>query len=364
MSYNNIPASVVALDAFMVATRRQLHANPELSFQEHATAATIAALLRETPGVTHVVEKVGRTGVTAMIFGGAGAGPCVLLRADMDALPLPEVNAAIDFASKNAGVMHACGHDGHCAALLGAARALAATRGAMRGSVKLCFQPAEEGFGGARFMIADGVLEASADAGGDGPTPRVDQVYGAHLWTYEALGVVGARAGAMMAGSDRFEVTVTGRGGHGAAPQSTVDAIVVAAHVVTALQTVVSRSVDPLEPAVLSCCKMHGGSGYNIISDEVKIGGTARHFSLKTQAVIKSRMAGICDGVGAAFGADVALAYDDGYVRVEVRACAQRCSPNPHAITLPRRSRRRSTATRPRSRACAQPRLRSWARRA
>lgn len=289
MDAATIPPSVTSLDPFMVSVRRELHAHPELSFAEHATASRIAALLRETPGVSHVVEGVGRTGVTAMIFGGAGAGSSILLRADMDALPLQETGD-LPFKSKNAGVMHACGHDGHCAALLGATRVFAAERAKMAGSIKLCFQPAEEGFGGARYMLADGVLEACADAGGEGPTPRVDEVYGAHLWTYAALGTVGARAGAMMAGSDRFEVTVTGRGGHGAAPQSTVDAIVVASHVVTALQTVVSRSVDPLEPAVVSCCQVHGGSGYNIISDSVKIGGTARHFSVKTQAVIESRM--------------------------------------------------------------------------
>lgn len=284
-----IPPCISDVEPFMTSIRRELHANPELSFKEHATASRIACILREMPGISHIAEGVGRTGVTAMIFGGAGKGPCILLRADMDALPLQETGD-LPFKSKNEGVMHACGHDGHCAALLGAARVLAAERENMFGSIKLCFQPAEEGFGGARFMIADGILEMSADVGGEGPTPKVDEVYGAHLWTYEPLGTVGARAGPMMAGSDRFEVTVTGRGGHGAAPQSTVDAIVVASHVITALQTVVSRSIDPLEPAVVSCCQVHGGSGYNIISDSVKIGGTARHFSLKTQAVIESRM--------------------------------------------------------------------------
>jgi amidohydrolase len=161
----------------MVALRRHFHENPELSFVEFATAARVAAELRTTPGVSGVVEGVGRTGVVALIVGGAGAGPCVALRADMDALPILETGDC-PFISKNGGVMHACGHDGHMAALLGAARVLGAERGSLRGTVKLIFQPAEEGYGGAREMIADGVLEASERLG-----PRVDAIFGAHLWT-------------------------------------------------------------------------------------------------------------------------------------------------------------------------------------
>jgi len=302
----SIPAAISAHHAFMSSVRRDLHAHPELAFCEARTAAAVAAHLRATPGVSDVVERVGRTGVTALVRGGAGAGPCVLLRADMDALPLPETGD-LPFKSTAAGAMHACGHDGHVAALLGAARVLGARAAALRGTVKLCFQPAEEGYGGAREMIADGVLEAGA--GG----PRVDAVYGAHLWTYMPLGTVGARQGAMMAGSDKFSIAVCGRGGHGAAPQSTVDAVVVAAQLVTALQTVVARSVDPLEPAVVSCCQVRGGHGYNIIADRVDIGGTARAFSAATQAVVEARMGAICAGVGAAFGAECELTYTRGY---------------------------------------------------
>ena len=298
---------VLAEQPRMVALRRHFHAHPELSFQETATAARVAAELRGTPGVTDIVEGVGRTGVVALIVGGAGAGPCVALRADMDALPVLE-SGDCPFISQNPGVMHACGHDGHMAALLGAARVLGAERASLRGTVKLIFQPAEEGFGGAREMIADGVLE-----GGRGLGPRVDAIFGAHLWTYEPLGVVGARKGAMMAGSDKFEIVVHGKGGHGAAPQSTVDAVVVAASVVSALQTVVSRSVDPLEPAVLTCGTIKGGFGYNIIADEVVVGGTTRCFSPAVQSVIKERMRCICEGVGGAFGASCELKYSHGY---------------------------------------------------
>ena len=302
-----IPAAVLAQNDYMVSLRREFHAHPELSFQEHRTAARVAAALRALPGVTGVVEGVGRTGVVAQIVGALGAGPCLALRADMDALPLQETGDC-PFISQAPSVMHACGHDGHMAALLGAAAVLGAARARLRGSVKLLFQPAEEGFGGAREMIKDGVLEASERLG-----PRVDEVFGAHLWTYQALGTVGARKGAMMAGSDKFTVTVKGKGGHGAAPQSTVDAVVVASSLVMALQTVVSRSVDPLEPAVLTCGTINGGFGYNIIADEVVIGGTTRCFAPAVQETIKARMACLCAGMGASFGAEVALNYQHGY---------------------------------------------------
>ena len=301
-----IPAEVLAQNAFMVALRREFHAHPELAFQEVRTAARVAEVLRALPGVSGVVERVGRTGVTALIVGGAGAGPCIALRADMDALPLQETGDC-PFISTAPGVMHACGHDGHMAALLGAAAVLGASAGALRGTVKLLFQPAEEGFGGAREMIREGVLEAGAHG------PRVDEVYGAHLWTYQALGTVGARRGAMMAGSDKFTISVRGRGGHGAAPQSTVDAVVVASTLVCQLQTVVARSIDPLEPAVLTCGTIKGGYGYNIIADAVEIGGTTRCFQPAVQGVIKERMACLCAGVGASYGADIALNYTHGY---------------------------------------------------
>jgi len=314
-SFSALPA-VLALQAQMVRDRRHLHAHPELSFQEHETAAYVAAQLRSY-GIAEVVEGVGRTGVVALIRGGAGAGPCIALRADMDALPLQE-SGDCAFISQRAGVMHACGHDGHMSMLLGAARVLHEARAAMRGTVKLLFQPAEEGFGGAREMIREGVLEAD-DADGGARTlgrktgPRVDAVYGAHLWSYDALGRVGARKGPMMAASDKWEINVVGKGGHGAAPQSTVDAVVVAANVVTTLQTVVSRSKDPLDAGVLTCGTINGGFGYNIIADHVKITGTCRSFTKHTQDMQERRMHEICCGIGAAHGADVKMTYTHGY---------------------------------------------------
>ena len=231
-----------------VANRRWFHAHPELSFQEVATAAKVAELLRSI-GITELWERVGRTGVVAVIRGGA-PGPCIALRADMDGLPIVET-ADIPYKSTNEGVMHACGHDGHMAGLLATAKVLHEGRATLAGTVKLLFQPAEEGFGGAKEMIADGCLN-------DGPFgPAVDQVYGLHIWSHNPVGVVACSHGPVMAASDKFEIDVRGKGGHGAAPHKTVDAVVEAAHLVTVLQSVVSRSLDPLE----SRCARAGSRG-------------------------------------------------------------------------------------------------------
>ena len=231
----SVPEEVAAVSAEMVADRRHFHRHPELSFKEFETAKYIAARLRDIDGVEDVKEGVGRTGVTAVLKGGAGPGRCVALRADMDALPITETTG-LEYASANEGVHHACGHDGHMAILLGTVRVLAAKRAQLKGSVKFMFQPAEEGFGGAREMIKDGVLEG------------VDEVYGLHLWTYGAVGEVMAKDGPLMAASDMFEIEVVGTGGHGAVPQGTHDAIVAASHLVTQLHTIVSRNVGLARP--------------------------------------------------------------------------------------------------------------------
>jgi amidohydrolase len=207
----NINPAVYALKDELVSNRRWFHAHPELSFKEYETVAKIAEILRGY-GLTEVFEGCGKTGLVGLIRGEAGPGPCVALRADCDGLPVTET-AGIAYKSQNVGVMHACGHDGHMSELLAVAKILFAQKSRLKGVIKLVFQPAEEGYGGAPAMIKDGVLE-------DGPFgPRVDIIYGIHIWSENPVGVVQASNGPVMAASDRFDITVNGKGGHGAAPQ-------------------------------------------------------------------------------------------------------------------------------------------------
>jgi amidohydrolase len=299
---------ILALKEEVIANRRWFHANPELSFQEVKTAERIVEHLRSY-GIEEIIEGVGRTGVVALIRGTANSNAkpiCVALRADIDALPITET-ADIEYVSKNNGVMHACGHDGHMAGLLAAAKVLHNERHTFSGIVKLLFQPAEEGFHGAREMINDGCLEEGRLG------PRVDEIYGIHIWTVNKLGDVCCEVGPVMAASDRFCIEVRGAGGHGAAPQYTVDAIVEAATVVTSLQTIVSRSMDPLESAVLTCGTIQGGYGYNIVADHVRIGGTCRTFTKDNQEKMKRRMKEVCCGVAHMYGGDISLDYEYGY---------------------------------------------------
>lgn len=264
----------------------------ELSFAEVATADRVARLLRAM-GVQNVKTGVGKTGVTGEIIGEAGEGPTVLLRADMDGLPIQEDSDVVPFASTNTGVMHACGHDGHMAALLGAAHVLARNTAQLRGKVVLCFQPAEEGYAGAQAMIDDGVLDG------------VEQVYGMHLWTYDPTGVVGVQPGPCMAYSDRVSLVFRGAGGHGAAPQNTVDSIVVASHVVTALQTIVSRNLNPLDAGVVTVGSLHGGSAFNIIAEETTLHCTVRSYKREVQELLMRRIQDLATHIAAGFGASV-----------------------------------------------------------
>ena len=278
------------------AIRRHFHRYPELSFKEFNTAETISEHLDKL-GISHK-KGVGKTGVVGEIT--FGPGPTIALRADMDALPIQEENN-LDYKSLNDGVMHACGHDGHMAILLGAANALSKNSKLKKGTVRFIFQPAEEGLGGAKYMIEDGCLD------------KVDEIYGLHLWNYQLYGEVGIKYGPVMASADLFDIEVSGKGGHGATPQGTIDAIVVASNLVTMLQTIVSRNTNPLESTVLSIGKIKGGHNFNIISDKVHMSGTTRSYTEENRKMIKQRMKEVVGGVSKSFGADIKLNYKDGY---------------------------------------------------
>lgn len=278
------------------AIRRHFHRYPELSFKEFNTAETISEHLDKL-GISHK-KGVGETGIVGEI--NFGPGPTIALRADMDALPIQEENN-LDYKSLNDGVMHACGHDGHMAILLGAANALSKNSKLKKGTVRFIFQPAEEGLGGAKYMIEDGCLD------------KVDEIYGLHLWNYQLYGEVGIKDGPVMASADLFDIEVSGKGGHGATPQGTVDAIVVASNLVTMLQTIVSRNTNPLESTVLSIGKIKGGHNFNIISDKVHMSGTTRAYTEENRTMIKQRMKEVIEGVSKSFGADIKLNYKDGY---------------------------------------------------
>ncbi len=292
----NIRKEIKEIEKMIVDWRRDFHQFPELSFQEHRTGDVIADELRSM-GLKPKV-KVGKTGVTADLK--FGDGPMIGLRADMDALPIQETSG-LSFSSKNDGVMHACGHDGHMAMLLGAAKVLTQKDDQYNGTVRFIFQPAEEGEGGARYMIKDGCLEG------------VDEIYGIHVWNYQPVGEVGVKDGPVLAAADMFDIKIKGIGGHGAAPQGTVDCVVVASHLVQALQTIVSRNTNPLESTVISIGKINGGHNFNIIADEVSLSGTARAYSEENRNLIKTRMEEIIQGVAKTYNAEIIFDYKDGY---------------------------------------------------
>ncbi len=292
-----IRPEITALKDEMIAVRRDIHQHPELGFQETRTAKLVADQLREYG--LDVRTGVGNTGVTGELAG-SQPGPRIAFRADMDALPMEETGT-LPFKSVNKGVMHACGHDGHVAMLLGAAKSLAEIRDGLKGSIRFIFQPAEEGAGGARYMIRDGALEG------------VDEIYGAHLWNYQPFGTVGVKAGPVMAAADQFKITVKGIGGHGAAPQGTDDTVVIGAQLVIALQTIVSRNTNPLESTVITVGQFQAGSGFNIIANEAYLYGTARSYTRENRQMIKDRMKTIIDGFRTAYNVDIDFYYEDGY---------------------------------------------------
>lgn len=264
--------------------RRDFHAHPELGFQEVRTSQIVARELTEI-GLDAVQTGVAKTGVVAMLEG-ARPGPVVLLRFDMDALPIVEMTGT-DYASQNNGVMHACGHDGHTAAGITVARLLAAHRDELAGRIKFVFQPAEEGLGGAELMVREGVLE----------NPRPDFSLAMHVWNEKPCGWFGITTGPIMAASETFRVKITGKGGHGAAPHQTIDPVFAAAQIVTALQSIVSRNVPPLDAAVVTVGSIQGGTAFNIIPPEVILMGTIRSFQPDVREKVLLRFQEIVKGV-------------------------------------------------------------------
>ena len=292
----------------LTAFRRDLHAHPELGFEEVYTSARVQEALRLC-GVDEVHTGLGKTGVVALIHGQPHAGVAssaprmIGLRADMDALPLHEHND-VAWKSASPGLMHACGHDGHTAMLIGAARYLVETR-QFRGTACLIFQPGEEGYAGARAMIEDGLFDRFPCA----------QVYAQHNAPDVPLGVIGITPGPMQAAVDRVEITITGQGGHGARPHQTVDPVLVAGHIITAAQSIVARNLSAMDQAVLSICSMQGGhpGAMSVIPGEVTLVGTVRTYSTSVQAHIEQRLTHLCQGIAQGFGATAKVHYERVY---------------------------------------------------
>ena len=284
----------------LVATRRRLHAAPELSMVEHDTAAFVAGRLGAL-GLDNVRTGIGQTGVLGTLVGGR-PGPVTLLRADMDALPIVELND-VPYVSRQRGVMHACGHDGHVAMLLAAAATLAAERADLPGTLVFCFQPGEEGHAGAKKMIEDGALEQ----------PHVDRTFALHLYSGLDVGKIGVRDGAFFASADEFDLVIRGKGGHGAMPQLAVDPIAAAAYVITTLQTIVSREIAPKDPAVITVGQLSGGTTFNVIPDQAVMKGTVRAFDAEVRRSMPERIERILRGLGEALRFEYELDYHWSY---------------------------------------------------
>jgi amidohydrolase len=285
---SNLLSEAQALFEYTQSMRRDFHMHPELGFHEVRTAGIVA---KELTGLgLEVTTGVGGTGVVALIEG-TKPGPVILIRADMDALPIVEETGAA-YASQKSGVMHACGHDAHTAVLLTTARLLLTHRKELAGTVKLVFQPAEEGMGGADSMIEQGVLE----------NPKVDVALGLHVWNEKPLGWIGVANGPAMAGAEIFKIKVRGKGGHGAVPQFAVDPILAAAQIVSSLQSIVSRNVAPLNTAVVSICTIHGGEAFNVIPPAVELTGTIRTFEPQVRTRVLERFDQIVKQVAAGMG--------------------------------------------------------------
>jgi amidohydrolase len=295
---------VADLQPDIQAWRRDIHQHPELLYDVHRTAAFVANRLREF-GCDEVATGLGRTGVVGVIKGRKPAGKGDLrvigLRADMDALPIVEATD-LPYASKNPGLMHACGHDGHTAMLLGAARYLAETRN-FAGDAVVIFQPAEEGGAGAAAMIKDGLMDRFG----------IEQVYGMHNGPGLPVGSFAIRTGPLMAATDAIDIRIEGLGGHAARPHKCIDSVLVGAQLITALQSIVSRTVDPLESAVLSICEFHAGNARNVIPQTAELRGTVRTLTAEVRELVEKRVREVVAGVAQMTGAKIDLVYERGY---------------------------------------------------
>jgi amidohydrolase len=326
-----------ALFPYTQSIRRDLHIHPELGFNEIRTGGIVAKEL-EALGL-EVTKGVGKTGVVGLMEG-SKPGPTLLIRFDMDALPIIEETGA-EYASQNSGVMHACGHDGHTAIGLTVARLLENHRDQLAGTVKFCFQPAEETLGdvdgekmgGNQAMIRDGVLDA----------PKVDKTLALHLWNDMPVGWVGVAAGPVMAGADLFTIRLTGRGGHGAAPHLTVDPVVTAAQIITALQTIAARNVAPLKSAVVSVTTVHSGTAFNVIPQTAELTGTIRTFEREVRELVIERFEKIVHGVAETMGCEASIdlvrvtpaVINNGDITTTVQGTAQRVLASSSLETSP-----------------------------
>ena len=281
----------------MQGWRQDLHRIPEIGLEEYRTSAYIKEKLKGWN--IEFKDGYSKTGIVAWVKGSkVTSSKSIGLRADFDALPMIEKNM-FDHKSTNKGFMHACGHDGHTTMLLGAAKYLSENND-FDGIVHFIFQPGEEGFGGGKIMIEDGMFEDF----------KIDEVYALHNWPELPLGSFGVNSGPMMAAVDEFDIIIKGKGGHAARPQLAIDPIIIASQIVIAIQTIISRSVDPIDKALISITKIHGGSAYNVIDDEVKLSGTIRSFKIKTRSFLEKKIKEISEGIAKAYGAEVNVEFD------------------------------------------------------
>lgn len=305
MLHRHLLDSARAIEGEIVALRRAIHAEPELGLQTPRTRDKVRAALANLP--LEWSEGPSTTGLVATLKGGAGEGRCVLLRGDMDALPMPE-ETGLDYASTVPGAMHACGHDTHTAMLVGAVRLLCDRRESLRGEVRFMFQPGEEGFHGAKFMLEDGLL-------GGGGTGRAlpEAAFALHVMPNAQHGVVAGRSGALLASADQFDIVVSGRGGHAAMPHHALDPVPIACEIVLALQALVARQFDAHDPVIATVARIEGGTAHNVIADFATLRGTLRTLSARHRAKLHAALEQLATGIAAAHGASAAVTITPGF---------------------------------------------------